>query len=173
MPLRSETDMILAGFQMDRPETTNDPIEIAIREAEYGNYPAAAPVLSAAIEGTERAHSYRELASAMSYYGLCVAVLKHDLRRAIELCERAVRLQPNDGRHYANLARVFMMAGNRRKALATLDHGIRRLPADEWLEQIRDSFGYRRPSVLSFIPRRHPLNRFLGRVRYHLIGRRH
>lgn len=156
---------------MDRPDVTNDPIEAAIREAEGGNYRAAAPILAAAIEGTERAHSYRELASAISYYGLCVAEIDHDLRKAIELCERAVSLQPNDARHHANLARVFMMAGNRRKALATLDRGIRRLPSDEWLEQIRDSFGYRLPPVLSFIPRRHPLNRFLGRVRDHLIHR--
>lgn len=147
-----------------------DPVEAAIRDAEDGRFEGAAPVLSAAIAGTTRLHSYHDLSAAFSFYGLCVANLHGDFKRATEYCEHAIRLEPDVGRYYVNLAKVFVRAGNRRKALAVLDKGLRRLPGDPAIDGFRQSFGYRRRAVLPFLRRRHPLNRFLGRLRYRIFS---
>ena len=44
---------------------------------------------------------------------------------AIDLCKRAIELQFYNGDHYANLARVYVAAGNRKKAIETVEQGLK------------------------------------------------
>ena len=55
-------------------------------------------------------------ATGLSYFGLCLALVQKKFKPAIDLCKRAIELQFYSADHHANLARVFMVAENRKKA---------------------------------------------------------
>lgn len=105
-------------------------------------------------------------ASGLSYFGLSIALMRKQIKPAIDLCRRAVDLEFYNGDHYANLARVYLAAGNRKKALETIEQGLRLVPGHDYLIAVRKSLGVRsRPSV-PFLDRSHPINVTLGQARH-------
>lgn len=105
-------------------------------------------------------------ASGLSYFGLCIALVSRKYKVAIDLCKRAIDLEFYHGEHYANLTRVYVAAGNRKKALETADAGLKVAPEDEDLLKARKELGVRaRPSV-PFLDRSHPINVTLGQARH-------
>src|SRR5687767_11185307 len=56
-------------------------------------------------------------AMGLSYFGLVLALVQKKYKPAIELCKRAIDLEFYNGDHYANLARVYVAANNRKKAV--------------------------------------------------------
>jgi tetratricopeptide (TPR) repeat protein len=105
-------------------------------------------------------------AAGLSYFGLCLALVQKKYKAAIDLCKRALALEFYNGDHYVNLTRVYVAAGNRKKALETVEAGLK-LHADyEPLLHTRRSLGERaRPSV-PFLGRSNPINVSLGQARY-------
>src|SRR5437763_13933097 len=85
----------------------------------YGGEDPPSPMLSA------------KTATGLSFFGLCLALVQKKFKSAIELCKRAIELQFYNGDHYANLARVYTAAGNRKKALETVESGLKLLPEHE------------------------------------------
>ncbi|HKB79520.1 MAG TPA: tetratricopeptide repeat protein, partial [Thermoanaerobaculia bacterium] len=78
----------------------------------------------------------------------------------------ALDLEFYNGDHYANLARVYAMAGHRKKAVETAEAGLKLLPEHEELLRTRAELGVRsRPSV-PFLDRGHPINVSLGQARH-------
>lgn len=105
-------------------------------------------------------------AAGLSYFGLCLALVQKKFKPAIELCKRAIELQFYNGDHYANLSRVYTAAGNRKKALESVESGLKLLPDYEPLLDARTSLGVRsRPSV-PFLERSNPINVTLGQARH-------
>lgn len=102
----------------------------------------------------------------LSYYGLCVALVQKKFKPAVDLCKKAIELQFYHGEHYANLARVYLAADHRRKALSTIQKGLKVVPDDEYLLRLRKELGVRRPPPIPFLPRNNPLNVALGRSRH-------
>jgi hypothetical protein len=87
------------------------------------------------------------------------------MKARCEFCPRstpAYPLQSYEGKHRANLVRVYMVAKNRKKAVETLDDSLRKLRNDPELIRVRQEIGYRRAPSLSFLSRRNPLNKFFG-----------
>ena len=82
-------------------------------------------------------------ATGLSYFGLCLALVQKKFKPAIELCKRAIELQFYNGDHYANLSRVYAAAGNRKKALETVQTGLKLLPEHESLREVRRTLGVR------------------------------
>ncbi len=105
-------------------------------------------------------------AAGLSYFGLCLALVKKEFKTAVQLCKRAIDLEFYNGDHYANLARVYAAAGNRKKAVETAESGLRLQPENEMLRAARRSLGIRsRPSV-PFLDRANPINVSLGQTRH-------
>ncbi|MEE8137960.1 MAG: hypothetical protein V3T81_03680, partial [Thermoanaerobaculia bacterium] len=75
--------------------------------------------------------------------------------------------------NYANLARTYQLAGRRLGALRALRRGLSVAPQDRSLHLIRRQMGIRRGSLIPLVPRSHPINRFLGRLRHTLFKPRH
>lgn len=107
-----------------------------------------------------------KLLDGLSYYGLCIALVEKKYKPAIDLCRKAIELQFYHGDHYANLTRVYLAAGNRRKAVETLQQGLKVSPEDEYLLSLRKEMGYRERPVVPFLSRDNPINRTLGRARH-------
>jgi tetratricopeptide (TPR) repeat protein len=105
-------------------------------------------------------------AAGLSYFGLCLALVKKDYKTAVELCKRAIDLEFYNGDHYANLARVYAVAGNRKKAVATADSGLKLQPENDLLRATRRALGVRSRPTVPFLDRAHPINVSLGQTRH-------
>lgn len=105
-------------------------------------------------------------ASGLSYFGLCIALVQKRYKDAIELCKRAIELEFYNGDHYANLARVYLAAGNRKKALETVEAGLKIHPEQEALLAVRRAVGVRARPAVPFLDRKNPINVTLGQQRH-------
>lgn len=105
-------------------------------------------------------------ASGLSFFGLCLALVRKQYKPAIDLCKRAIDLEFYNGDHYANLSRVYLAAGNRKKALETAEAGLKMHPEDEGLLDARKSIGIRARPAVPFLDRSNPINVSLGQARH-------
>jgi hypothetical protein len=70
---------------------------------------------------------------------------------------------------YMNLAEVYVAADRKEDAADTLVRGLRYAPHDQRLKIALDRLAIRRPPVLGFLPRKHSVNRSLGRLRHQAL----
>lgn len=105
-------------------------------------------------------------AQGLSFFGLCLALVKRMNKPAIDLCKRAIDLEFYNGDHYANLARVYLVAGNRKKALEAAESGLKVAPENEELLEVRKMIGIRSRPPVPFLDRSHPINVSLGQSRH-------
>ena len=97
---------------------------------------------------------------------MCLALIQKKYRPAIELCRRALDLEFYNGDHYVNMARVYLAAGQRRKALDIAESGLKLLPDHADLQRVRRSLGVRARPAVPFLNRSHPINVSLGQARH-------
>jgi len=100
-----------------------------------------------------------------SHYGWAVAMIEHRVDRGVALCRSALRDAADQPELYHNLARILLAHGRKSEALKYIRRGLMVDPRNPALVLEWRRLGIRRPPVLRFLPRRHPLNRLLGRVR--------
>lgn len=120
------------------------------------------------IYGTEDSPPIRtpKDASGLSFFGLALALMQKKFKPAIDLCRRAIDLEFYNGDHYANLARVYVVAGNRKKAVDTAEQGLKLVPGHQYLSRVRDSLGVRTRPAVPFLDRTNPINVSLGQARH-------
>ena len=100
-----------------------------------------------------------------SFYGLGLALVERRFDRALELCRSAAKEEFFNPELYHNLARVHMAFGFKSEAIRYLRRGLMIDPANAGLASDLERLGRRRMPVLQFLPRNHPVNRWLGRMR--------
>ena len=105
-------------------------------------------------------------AKGLSYFGLCVALVQKKYKDAIDLCKRALELEFYNSDHYINLMKVYVAAGNRKKALETIEAGLKLHPEDEALLKARRTLGVRARPAVPFLGRSNPINVSLGQARH-------
>jgi Flp pilus assembly protein TadD len=105
----------------------------------------------------------------MSYLGVVLARSEAKWAEAERLCDSAVRLKRNQAQLYLNLAEVYATAGRRDDAVETLQAGLKYARRDVRLNLAINRLGQRRPPVFSFLSRRHPLNRQVGKIRHRTL----
>jgi tetratricopeptide (TPR) repeat protein len=147
------------GDEVTPEEEILQMITLGIAATERGEYDAGMQLLG---------HAYRVIKPAqypkgLSSYGLCLAKAAGKNRAGAELCEEALKLQFYEGRHWANLVRVYIAAKNRRKAVEALESGLKRTRNDPALLNVREEIGYRKAPYLRFLGRTNPLNRLYSR----------
>jgi tetratricopeptide (TPR) repeat protein len=142
-------------------------IESAIAAAREDEY-LAALTLFLDIYGTAEAPPIRtpKSAAGLSWFGLCVALVRKEYRASIDLCQRAIELEFYNGDHYANLARIHSAMGKRKKAVETADQGIKVAPENEYLHEVRRWLGVRSRPAVPFLDRTNPINVSLGQARH-------
>jgi len=102
----------------------------------------------------------------MSYLGVVLARSEGKWGEAERLCDSAVRMKRNQAQLYLNLAEVYATAGRRDDAVDALQTGLKFARRDIRLTIAMNKLTARRAPVLSFLGRRHPLNRQLGMLRH-------
>jgi tetratricopeptide (TPR) repeat protein len=98
-----------------------------------------------------------------SFYGLGLALVERRFDRALELCRSAAKEEFFNPELYHNLARVHLAFGFKAEAIRYLRRGLMIDPGNTAMLSELNELGLRRRPVLTFLPRRHPLNRLLGR----------
>jgi Flp pilus assembly protein TadD len=105
-----------------------------------------------------------------SFYGLALALVERRFDKALELCRSAAKEEFFNPELYHNLARVHMAFGFKSEAIRYLRRGLMIDPANDALAEDLARLGHRALPVLRFLPRHHPVNRWLGRMRHRLGG---
>jgi tetratricopeptide (TPR) repeat protein len=100
-----------------------------------------------------------------SFYGVGLALVERRFEKALELCRSAAKEEFFNPELYHNLARVHMAFGFKSEAIRYLRRGLMIDPANAGLASDLERLGRRRLPVLHFLPRNHPVNRWLGRMR--------
>jgi tetratricopeptide (TPR) repeat protein len=107
----------------------------------------------------------RFAASAFSYYGLCVAMVRHKYAEAVKYCNISVKANFMEPEHRINLALVYLERDDRKNAVKNLEAGLRLQPSNKRIHKIFREIGRRKPVMFSFLSRRNPLNVLIGRLR--------
>lgn len=140
-------------------------------EAEYKacNFRDARAIFEMAAAGLS---SPRELPPrAVAFYALSLAATEPGrTAEAIEMCRVVAAREAVDASPCFALASLYMKARNRRRALRSVEEGLRMEPDHFELLRLRAQLGRRGAPTLGFLRRGHPLNIFFGRLRHALRG---
>ncbi len=112
----------------------------------------------------EAAPSPARRARYASYYGYCLAAALGRTREGLAVCRRAAASEFFTPEVLLNLARVHLMAGERKDAWGALIKGLTLDPEHEGLRSEARRMGIRRRPAISFLERAHPLNRAAGKI---------
>ena len=104
-------------------------------------------------------------ASYRSYFGLCLGVAERRFDQALELCRSAAKEEFFNPALYRNLAHVHLAFGFKAEGIRYLRRGLMIDPADEDILQDMRELGVRSRPPLTFLPRGHVVNRWIGQVR--------
>lgn len=109
----------------------------------------------------------------LSYLGLALAREGADTGRAIEACSKAAQIEFFRPECFLNLAKVYLQLGKKPQAIEAIYKGLTVDPEHDELRQLAYSLGIRRKPALGFLPRNHPLNKWIGRLTWWLSGESH
>lgn len=110
-------------------------------------------------------------AQLRSHYGLALGLARRRYHEASDLCRSAVKQEFFNPDLYLNVARLNLAYGFKADALRYLRRARMIDPANPSIQDLFEQLGARGQPVLSFLPRRHLLNRWLGTARSVLISR--
>lgn len=123
-----------------------------------------------ALEHFRAAHKHDPAnARYRSYFGLCLGLTERRFDKALELCRSAAKEEFFNSLLYHNLARVHLAFGFKSEALRYLRRGLMIDPECPAITGELEQLGLRRRPLLGFLHRRHPINRWLGRLRNHFV----
>lgn len=105
-----------------------------------------------------------------SYLGRGMALAERQALEGLALCQHALQRDPGEPENHLNLASILIAAGRKRAAFRALERGLAVAPDHPQLARLRGELGRRRRPVIPVWPRRHPLNRSLGRLRHRLLS---
>ena len=107
----------------------------------------------------------------LAYLAVCAATGKHSLETAETLARKLTRDYPHEAAAFYALGRVVLLAGRREAAFQHFQKARRLARDDAGLQVQLDRIEPRRPAVVPFLSRNHPLNVMLGRLRAAVMGR--
>lgn len=96
-----------------------------------------------------------------SHLAFCLARERRQLQKAATLCNGALQEEPHNPVHYLNLGRIYLLAGQKNRAIQTWRRGLRIGRNPQIVAELK-SLGLRKPPVLKALDREHPVNKYLG-----------
>lgn len=109
----------------------------------------------------ETAHAIDPLPAIKSKLAYCLAVERRQMQQAMRLCREALEIDPGNPDHYYQLARIYITAGQKSKAIKSLRKGLKFKRHQGIIDELI-RLGARKPVVFSSLPREHILNRSAG-----------
>lgn len=128
----------------------------ALKELSEGQVLTALACLETALNIWDDPHWYSRL-------GFCIAKERGQLMHGLELCRTAIEHEPDNPDHYFYLGKIHLVTGRVEEALHALRQGMV-LGGTPEIEKLLAAIGTRKPSVLPFLSRDNPLNKYLGLI---------
>ncbi len=100
-----------------------------------------------------------------SWYGYLLALVGGKGHEGLKLAREAADIAFWEPRVFEHLARLELQVGSRRRALDAVRRGLALAPGDRELAELRRLLGIRKRPPLTFLDRKHPINRVLGQWR--------
>ncbi len=114
-----------------------------------------------------------------SFYGYLIARQKSNIQDGLLWCQEALKRalrahlpEINLALIYLNLGRVHLLNNDRRSAIRAFKTGLGYDPDNKEINRELVSLGVRKPPVIPFLPRSHPINKYLGKLRHRWIQRK-
>lgn len=113
----------------------------------------------------------------LSYYGCLEAILNRNYEGGIDACLKAIKLIKEKMPYghefyypvlYLNLGRSYLASGNKKYAVESFQRGLVFDNDNKDLLQEMKKLGFRRKPVLRFLPRSHPINKYIGKLLHRL-----
>ena len=99
----------------------------------------------------------------VSYHGMSAALRHGSVGLGLDLCRKAIKMEPGNAELYKNLIRVYLASGNKKGALFILRKALWHAPDDKGLNSMLVSMGMRKAPALSFLSHNNFINRFFER----------
>jgi predicted Zn-dependent protease len=115
----------------------------------------------------------------LSYYGALLAIVSKNHREGVRAAERALKLlvatvpleaEAHYPLFYLNIARAYLAAGDRKRAILALKKGLRYDSFNLELLETMDSLGVRRRPPIPSLKRTNLLNKYIGML-LHKLGK--
>ncbi len=113
----------------------------------------------------------------LSYYGYLESILNKNYRQGIETCLKTLKevksnvpsgMEPFYPVLYLNLGKTYLAAGYRKAAIDAFFKGLAGDHENKDLLREIKKLGIRGEPVVGFLPRSHPVNKYLGKLRHKL-----
>ena len=109
----------------------------------------------------EHALKKEDSPSIWSYYALCIAKERGQVKKAMLLCKDAIEREPDNSAHYLNLGRIYLFTRKKEEAIAIFREGLTHETNEEIIEELNNLVPRRSP-LISFLHRDNPINKYLG-----------
>ena len=101
-----------------------------------------------------------------SYLGYGIALRQRRVQEGLKLCQHSIKVEFYEPENYVNLARTYLLAGDRPGAVRAVREGLKVIRQHPELLALYRELGIRAQPVLPFLSRSNPLNQLLGRLRH-------
>ena len=121
----------------------------------------------AALECLEKAVLLERNPLYCSNLAICLAKEKREFKKAVSLCNEAIKKEPKNSLHFLNLGRIHLIANQKRDAIRIFNLGMRYGENRDIIAEL-NRFDRRRSPLVPFLDRGNPVNRILGKLTYRL-----
>ena len=108
-------------------------------------------------------HQHTESPEMLSLMGYSLAREARQYHKGIELCLKAIVLNPHNCDHYLNLGRIYLLAKKKDLAIKAFRKGLKIRKDARILDEIR-LLGLRRSPPFASLSRNHVVNRVTGKI---------
>ena len=150
----------------DPPAETGTPraaAEAAVAICRSGDWGRGLTILADLVK--DRGLSEHIPGVAYSFLGYGIARYQKQVKEGLRLCQHAVKAQFYHPDCHLYLARVQILAKNRKGAVHAIAQGLALDPRNSALRSLHDEIGVRKRPVIGFLSRSNPVNRTLGKLR--------
>jgi len=139
-----------------------DGLSLGYAYVKEANYKEALTCFRPVMAAYEDDPSSEVPAKLLSYFGLALALGENRINEAVTYCTTAVKKEFYHPELYVNLARVYLKANRRYKAVNVLFKGLKVDGEDPGILSELHKLGIRSKPVFSFLHRGHMVNKHLG-----------
>ena len=108
-------------------------------------------------------HQDTESPEMLSLMGYSLAREAGQFQKGIDLCLKAIALNPHNCDHYLHLGRIYLLAKKKNIAIKIFRKGLKIRKDARILEELR-LLGHRRSPPFDSLPRNHVVNRVTGKI---------
>jgi len=109
----------------------------------------------------EMAHAIEPAPGVKAKLAFCLAKERRQYQQAMALCREALQAEPDNPDHYYQLSRIYLVAGQKHKAIKSLRKGLKFKRYQPIIDELT-RLGARQEPFFSSLPREHFLNRTVG-----------